>query len=254
MEPAKIRFCAGCGASLTPQARFCGECGAEDRAWAKRRFTELKREGDRVARAFLVAGGVFAAVIASLFIASFLEVDLTPTMVVLSASDLGIGVVALFCVGAPIRQALGRVPSGRDLGLSAAVSVGTLAVAFGWVAILELLSDAEPWECELPPLLTALFAVAVLPAVFEEWLCRGALWRVIRPVTGDSAGTAIVTTSILFAFMHALNGGLLFELPHRFVMGLALGWLRARTGSLAPCILAHFLHNAAATVWDAHYG
>jgi membrane protease YdiL (CAAX protease family) len=27
------------------------------------------------------------------------------------------------------------------------------------------------------------------------------------------------------------------------VMGLLLGWLRARTGSLWPCVEAHFLHN-----------
>ena len=35
----------------------------------------------------------------------------------------------------------------------------------------------------------------------------------------------------------------LFEVPHRFAMGLMLGWLRHRTGSLAPCVLAHALHN-----------
>ena len=37
--------------------------------------------------------------------------------------------------------------------------------------------------------------------------------------------------------------GYVLELPHRFVMGLLLGWLRARSNSLAPCVLAHFTHN-----------
>lgn len=31
----------------------------------------------------------------------------------------------------------------------------------------------------------------------------------------------------------------LFEVPHRFAMGLLLGWLCHRTDSLAPCVLAH---------------
>jgi membrane protease YdiL (CAAX protease family) len=59
-----------------------------------------------------------------------------------------------------------------------------------------------------------------------------------RPVWRDGGRAAA-----LFAFLHGLNGGFFLEFPHRFVMGLMLGWLRARTGSLWPCVLAHFLHN-----------
>jgi membrane protease YdiL (CAAX protease family) len=46
--------------------------------------------------------------------------------------------------------------------------------------------------------------------------------------------------------LHALNGAGGLELPHRFVTGLILGWLRLSTGSLAPCVLAHFVNNALA--------
>ena len=86
----------------------------------------------------------------------------------------------------------------------------------------------------------------LLPALIEEWMYRGVLWNALRPIAGRSI--TIVSTAVLFAFLHGLNGGFILELPPRFVMGLLLGWLRARTGSLWPCVLAHFLHNAAATL------
>jgi membrane protease YdiL (CAAX protease family) len=40
-------------------------------------------------------------------------------------------------------------------------------------------------------------------------------------------------------------------LPHRFATGLVLGWLRERSGSLAPSITAHFVNNALAVAWAA---
>lgn len=41
----------------------------------------------------------------------------------------------------------------------------------------------------------------------------------------------------------------MLALPHRFAGGLALGWLRCKSGSLLPGVLAHALHNQAATYW-----
>ena len=83
--------------------------------------------------------------------------------------------------------------------------------------------------------------MAVLPALVEEWTDRGVLWLAIRPLVSERM--TILATALVFAFMHGLDGSFLLGFPHRFVAGLLLGWLRARTGSLVPCILAHFLHN-----------
>ena len=80
-------------------------------------------------------------------------------------------------------------------------------------------------------------------------MCRGVLWIALRPIV--SSAVTIVSTASLFAFLHGLNGGFVLELPHRFVMGLCLGWLRAKTGSLWPCVLAHFLHNGIVTALEA---
>jgi membrane protease YdiL (CAAX protease family) len=55
-------------------------------------------------------------------------------------------------------------------------------------------------------------------------------------------------TALLFALLHGLGGTDPFEIPHRFTGGLVLGWLRHRTASLLPCILAHLVHNLLAVI------
>ncbi len=81
-------------------------------------------------------------------------------------------------------------------------------------------------------------AIAVAPAVAEEVLTRGIAlpsWR--RPL-GD--GGAVAASAVVFGLMH----GDVYRLPFTLMMGLALGALRVRTGSLVPGILAHATVNA----------
>lgn len=66
----------------------------------------------------------------------------------------------------------------------------------------------------------------------------------LRRITGQK-GT-IFATALLFAMSHGLGGGGLLRVPHRFLVGLILGWLRARSGSLWPGILAHAVLNTLA--------
>ncbi len=68
----------------------------------------------------------------------------------------------------------------------------------------------------------------------------------MRRIAGP--GTTLFATAMLFAFMHGLNGGWLLEVPHRFLAGLGLGWLRLRTGSLWPGIFGHALLNSLAVL------
>ena len=88
----------------------------------------------------------------------------------------------------------------------------------------------------------------------SQWLCRGVLWEASRPVLSPLA--TIGLTAGLFAFLHMSNGLGWLEIPHRFALGLILGWLRWRTGSLVPCFLAHFVNNSIAVALepDAYYG
>ncbi len=92
--------------------------------------------------------------------------------------------------------------------------------------------------------------VGVFAGVFEELLFRGpiqtALLRKARPAT------AIIITAVIFAAAHLdLHG-----LPLRTILGLVLGWVVYRSGSILPAILIHVLYDAtqlAIAAWQVHH-
>lgn len=90
---------------------------------------------------------------------------------------------------------------------------------------------------EQPPLVVALLAVALLPAICEEVLFRGAVQRALSTRLFPVA--AVVVTAVLFAGYHMS----LVQLLPVFVLGLALGALAHRSDSVVPAMTAHFLNN-----------
>jgi membrane protease YdiL (CAAX protease family) len=85
--------------------------------------------------------------------------------------------------------------------------------------------------------LVSLGAIAVVPALCEEALIRGILLPSLR--LHMSAWLSITSSALLFAFMHDA-----YRMPFTFAVGLALGALRLRTGSLLPSLVAHASLNA----------
>jgi membrane protease YdiL (CAAX protease family) len=92
--------------------------------------------------------------------------------------------------------------------------------------------------------LASLAAIALAPAFFEEILFRGiVLPSLLRGVGNYSA---IAVSALLFGFIHldfVTPGAMFYRVPFAFVVGLGLGLLRVRSGSLLPPILAHALLN-----------
>jgi membrane protease YdiL (CAAX protease family) len=135
----------------------------------------------------------------------------------------------------------------RPSFLLAAIPAGllTIGVAMLYVQLLPLPeleatreSDdrtAWPWSW---------LSAVVLAPLGEELLCRGALWRSATAL--GSPRTALAITSVVFAFLHGLGGIYLLELPHRAFCGVVFGWLRWRSGSVLPGMLAHAVHNGVA--------
>lgn len=86
-------------------------------------------------------------------------------------------------------------------------------------------------------LIKVLLVVAVTPAICEELVFRGLLMSAFRSRVSDSK--AIVYTALLFGLFHMS--------VHRFVptffLGLLLGIVLVRGGSIALTILFHVLHN-----------
>jgi ABC-2 type transport system permease protein/sodium transport system permease protein len=92
------------------------------------------------------------------------------------------------------------------------------------------------------PLFAKLLALALIPAVCEELFFRGYLLTAFR--TGMSTPLAVVLSSCLFGLFHVI-GTMSFErfAPTCF-LGLILGWVCYRTGSVLPGMLLHVTHNS----------
>ncbi len=103
---------------------------------------------------------------------------------------------------------------------------------------VEALSGGEPFST--PELLQMLVLVAVLVPIAEELFFRGMLYPLLRRQWGVSV--AIVGSALLFAAAHFI----LLLVPALFLIGLLLGLLRERSGSVLPCILFHALQNGTA--------
>ncbi len=100
------------------------------------------------------------------------------------------------------------------------------------------LKPAGPWDAML-----SILAIAVIPAVCEELIFRG----VILPAFARhlKAPLAVLASALVFACIHIdRTPALAFDrVPFALVMGIALGAIRIRTGSLLPPVLAHATVN-----------
>jgi ABC-2 type transport system permease protein/sodium transport system permease protein len=98
------------------------------------------------------------------------------------------------------------------------------------------------------PLWLILVTLAIVPAVFEELSFRGFLFGSLRAVM--AGWWAVIEAALLFGVFHeAIFPGRL--LTSTF-LGLVLGWVRLRTGSVVPCMVLHAVHNGlllAITYW-----
>lgn len=230
-EPA---ICTGCGGALKPGAAFCSGCG----------------------RALVVApppaGSLFGAI--WLYVAL-----LAVQLVVMAYAKLGddpfgaeVGGTFLFAVAVlafyvPLRRQLAS--ASRSFGLrwpwALAIIGGALviaAVVAGYVHGLAALfgihvpselaglrDHAWPWTIAL---------IVIIPPLVEELAFRGVIYGGLR--TSLSVGESMIVSSFAFAMIHMSIPTMLTHFP----LGLYFCWLRHRSGSLWPGMLAHACHNA----------
>jgi len=87
------------------------------------------------------------------------------------------------------------------------------------------------------PWLSIVLLLAVLPAFCEELAFRGFIFGGLA--RNDSPMRAIIVTSIVFGISH----GVLQQSITATCMGLLIGWIAYRTGSVLPGILIHIISN-----------
>jgi len=85
-------------------------------------------------------------------------------------------------------------------------------------------------------------SIGILAPLAEEIVFRGAILKSL--LTKYRPWTAIAVSALLFSAGH-LNPA---QMPHAFVMGLLLGWMYWRTGSILPGMAYHWANNSAAYV------
>ena len=90
-------------------------------------------------------------------------------------------------------------------------------------------------------LLATLFAVAVLPAVCEEWLFRGTIQPIFAKWSGN-IHIGIWVSAFLFSAIHFQFFGFL----PRLLLGAGFGYMVVASGSLWPAVLGHFVNNGVA--------
>lgn len=193
---------------------------------------------------------------------------------------LGIQAAASFTVAAIWHVATGSMDMTVGLMLTTTVVYSVLTIALfllaGWTQVSPTWLRTRPWVVliwsviaalglvipstwiqeqmpELPNLVEQEFdmilkdrwgyvAIGLLAPLAEEIVFRGAVLRSL--LTRQRPWVAITISAVLFAVAH-LNPA---QMPHAFAIGLLLGWLYWRTGSILPGMAYHWANNSAAYV------
>lgn len=94
----------------------------------------------------------------------------------------------------------------------------------------------EPW---------GYVAIGILAPLAEEVVFRGAILRTLLGIMSKkNHWVAIMISAAIFGIVHAN----LAQFVNALLMGLLLGWMYYRTGSLVPGILLHWVNNTMAYV------
>lgn len=114
----------------------------------------------------------------------------------------------------------------------------------GWAA--EVAEDTNEQLEGLMSVPGGYMVVALLPPVVEEMVFRGCILKsLLEWKPGKrSVWPMIALSALLFSLAH-MNPA---QMPHTFLIGLLLGWMFMRTGSIVPGVAYHWANNTAAYV------
>jgi membrane protease YdiL (CAAX protease family) len=124
------------------------------------------------------------------------------------------------------------------MALSVAVSQVGLQPE-GMKQVLDIVRD-------LHQLALSLLLLAVLAPLVEELVFRGLLYGWLAGRWGKNVGW--IVSSLAFAAAHTEPAHIILVFP----LGLLFGWLRQRTDSLLPSLVAHIANNGLALVAAAY--
>lgn len=174
------------------------------------------------------------------------------------ASSLALVAIAWLAAGRPRRERLRLLPSPMSAGTLVALAVGALALSQALESLALLLGVGPGANLDwigrtlagAGPVgfLLAVVVIGGLAPVGEELFFRGFMQTRLRQAW--SAGPAILVTALAFGLIHG-------EWVHGVLatgIGIYLGLVAERAGSVIPAVLCHVANNAASVVLSAAFG
>jgi membrane protease YdiL (CAAX protease family) len=258
--PPASSDCISCTRPLKTGAAFCSWCGHRVGDPLPNRSNEIRARVQQARRAEAGWGGVRSVILIyfSLLGGFALESLIGKSTSGVTAEFIGDGILAFTVIvvsllyRSELKAAIGRVGFGWKgyaaiLAASGPIVIAVLAYVAGLSRLFRLHQDAELRVYEGVPLAWTVLSFVVVPAIFEELAFRGVMFGLLR--RSLEAREAIILTAVAFGLLHLSVPTLITHVP----MGLYFGWLRHRSGSLYPSVLAHALHNGlvvAAETWS----
>jgi membrane protease YdiL (CAAX protease family) len=138
--------------------------------------------------------------------------------------------------------------AGAALGACTMFLAHSIVVFLNHIAKVPMIGYLEDFVAAGYGFGVAVAVIAVQPAIFEELAFRGVILSALEPVVGSREG--LVVSALMFAILHVSVP----SIPHLFVMGMALAWLKQKTRSLYPCMALHFAHNFLVLLSEKHAG
>ena len=199
--------------------------------------------------ALYVIGGIIVRGLWKLFSGSS---DITTAMLITSTVITSVLTIAIFLLArwTEVSPNWLRTRPWTVLTWSVMAALGAALPAL-WLQ--EQIPDLPNWvEDEFDMLLSnrwGYLSIGLLAPLSEEIVFRGAILKSLLHSGKFPAWAAIAISAVLFAIVH-LNPA---QMPHAFLVGLLLGWMYYRTGSILPGIAYHWANNSFAYVMYALY-
>jgi membrane protease YdiL (CAAX protease family) len=182
----------------------------------------------------------------------------SPGLLMISPASIAVGSAALIGAGLspiPWRQRLLITRPARPVLLSLAGIVGLISLGHAIECIIAISGIQRGGALALfsevfsslsgSRLILAVLIIGLLAGTCEELLFRGYIQTRLEARWGSAI--AIIITASLFGLLHMD----LLHSPAAAMMGLLLGYLTARCGSIWPAIAAHVANNTTSTLMSA---
>ncbi len=163
------------------------------------------------------------------------------------ASSLLTIILFLVLRWSPFTRMTGVAKPMLTLGWVALFTLGTL-LPFQWIEEQLQLTLPEGYEQLFNSIMSepmGFLVLGILAPIAEEMVFRGAVLRhLLSLFRGRSPWLAIAISALAFGAVHG-NSAQMF---HATLLGLIIGWLYVRSGSILPGLVLHWVNNTVACV------